>query len=202
MSGRLLWPTWPARSRRCPDESKLNMCIVMNAFPVSVACYIHLSPFPSLLPLSFPIGFTFPAKCFYSQFTGSKVFLNLSYLDSLLSCSAVYETRSCVYLCLPRSFYLLSSSHSIFFLSSSRDLSFSFHPSLSSSVFLSSSFPSCRAHNCIIERLFSQLTLSPPSVPTVTFLTFPVSIRTHISILEQNCIISSYLQRNGTKRTT
>ena len=63
---------------------------------------------------------------------------------------------------------------------------------LSFSIFFSS-FPPFRAHNCITERLSSQLTLS--SLP------LPISTRTHVTP-EQICIDCSHLQRNGTKNLT
>jgi len=132
----------------------------------------HLSLFPSLLPPSFPINFPFPYKVFlqsihWVQSPHQLVFRFLASVPIFFSCSAVCETRPCVYLSLlPRLFPFPSSLKcSQHFFPFSCGLHFSFLPSLSSFVFLSSSFPFCRAHNCITERLFSQLTLSPLPVP-------------------------------------
>jgi len=121
----------------------------------------------------------FPIKCFHSKFTGSKVFSAIlpffASIPILFSCSAVYETCLCLFM-FPSSLSSsspLTSVHSIgsFFLSVSLLSYFS--------QFLRS-FPlrHCRVHNCITERLFSQLTLflllTPHSV------TLPDSIRTHV----------------------
>ena len=151
--------------------------------------------YPSLVTLSsFIVSFSSSSivpdrcfiKCFHSQLTGSRVFLNLSSISRLDSRSLVLRCIRDALVCLfmfPLSplfpFHVLSSVHSnfSFFLSWS---SFFFLPSLSSSVSFSSLFPSYRAHNCIIERLFSQLALFPLCLHSVTFLTFLVSMRTHV----------------------
>ena len=142
------------------------MCIVMNAFPVSVTCYTLT--FRCFLPsfLSLPISPTFPVECFCSQFTGSKVLLDSSlflprFPSFLLHC--IRDALVCLFIFSSLSlslFYLLTSvrSISVFF----------FLPSLSFPVFLSPSSPFFRAHNCIIERLFSQLTPFPLSVPILS----------------------------------
>ena len=180
----------------------------MNAFPVSVACYTLI--FRCLLPVFLYHSrslFRLSIKCFYSQFTGSKVLLNLSSISPLdsrpLVLRCIRDALVCLFMSFLASFSFLSSqAFAAIFLSSSRGFPFSFLPSLSSSVFFSSLLPSCRAHNCITERLFSQLTLFSFGICSVTLLTFPVWIRTHTLTPEQNCIICSYPQQNGTKRTT
>ena len=102
----------------------------------------------------------FPVKCFHSKFTGSKVLCNSSFprLDSrsLLVPRCIRDLFVCLFM-FPSS---LSSSSP---LTSVRSIGSSFLP-----VFLLSylsqflcSFPlrHRRVHNCITERLFSQLTL-------------------------------------------
>lgn len=137
----------------------------------------------SIVPNRFPIPHkVFPQSTHWVQNCPQLVLHFLASFPTFL-CSTVHETRSCVYLCfLHRLFFLpiFSRAFVAFVLSSSRGLllPFTFLHSISSSVFRSSSFPSCRAHNCITERLFSQLTLPPSSHPR-TFLVISVSIRTH-----------------------
>jgi len=154
--------------------------------------------YPSLVTLSsftvsFPVflyrsrsSFRFSIKCFYSQLTGSRVFLNLSsisHLDSrplVLHC--IRDALVCLFICFPLPLFpsIFSQVFTAIFLPSSRGLPLFFLPSLDSSVFFFSLFPSRRAHNCIIERLFSQLTLFPLCLHSVTLLTFSVSMRTHV----------------------
>ena len=161
---------------------------------------VTLSSFTVSLPLSLPICFLFPRKVFpqSTRWVQSPSQLVLRFSSRFpFSRAPLYTRRTRVFI---YAFFLVSS-----FLSS---LECSQHPffllrspfppsSLSSSVFLSSSFPSCRAHNCITERFFFQLTRSSP----FTFLVFSIPVYTHVSIPEQNCIICSYPQQNGTKRT-
>jgi len=178
----------------------------MNVFPVSTNCYTLI--FRCLRPSLYRSRSVprFSAKCFYSQFTGSKVLFSLSSVFSphLSSSRAPLYTRRArvsIYVSLSLfPFHLLSQVFTAFSFSSSPHLLFSF-PSCRSLVFLSSSFPFYRAHNCITERLFSQLTLSPLRPHSVALPVFPLRC-VHISIPEQNCIICSYPQQNGTMRTT
>jgi len=125
--------------------------------------HFHLSPFPFRLPLSLPICVPFPIKCFCGQFTGSKVLISLSSIFSprFPSPRAPLHTRRArvyIYIFFLVSFFFPSLEYSQHFLSSpSVSPSFSL---LSVPLFFFFSFPPCRAHNCIIERLLSQLTLS------------------------------------------
>lgn len=130
--------------------------------------HFHLSPFPSCLPLSLPIDIPFPHKVFlwsihWVQSPHQLVF-NFLALIPVPSCSASYEMRSCVYLYVLSRLFLLSISR-VFTAFSFFSLLWSQFPPffslLSVPLFFFSSFPPCRAHNCIIERLLSQLTLSP-----------------------------------------
>jgi len=153
----------------------------MNALPVSAICYTLISRCLRPFPYRSQSVSCFPHKVFpqSTHWVQSRPQLVLHFLASFptFSCSAVYKTRLCVYLCFIRCLFFLpifSQAFTAFVLSSNsfRDLPSTFLPSLSSSVFRSSSFPSCRAHNCITERLFSRLTLS--SHPhSLTFLAFP-----------------------------
>ena len=141
----------------------------MNAFLVSVTYYTLI--FRCLFSVFFYRSsslFRFSIKCFYSQFTGSKVFLNLSSISRLdsrpLVLRCIRDALVCLFMCpsSPLSFPSLPKcSQQFFFLPLVAFLS-SFSP-LSIPVFFFSLFPSFRAHNCIIERLFSQLTLFPLS---------------------------------------
>ena len=161
------------------------MCIVMNAFPVSVTCYILVSRcFHLFFPYRSLSVFPFPVKCFYSQFTGSKVLIDSSsvFPPQFPPSRAPLHTRRArvsiyvsFFVFFP--FHLPSSVHGIFFLSSSHGLPFSFllSPSQFHCVpFLLLSF--CRVHNCIIERLFSQLTLSPIPILSHYISGFSLSI--------------------------
>jgi len=159
----------------------------------------------SIVPNWFPI----PHKVFLqsTHWVQSRPQLVIRLLASFptFSCSTVYETRSCVYLCfLHRLFFFPISSQAFvaFVLSSSRGLSSTFHlPPFYQ--FLCVPFllvSSCRAHNCITERLFSQLTLPPSSSP-FCYISGHFRLDMYTSNPGQNCIICSYLQQNGTKRT-
>ena len=130
----------------------------------------HLSLSPSCLPLSLQIVVPFIHKVFLQSTYWVKSLPQLFFHFSSRfpsSRAPLYTRRARVSIymfSLPLfPFHLLSSvqSNFSFFLSWS---SF-FLPSLDSSVFFFSLFPSCRAHNCIIERLFSQLTLFPSPFP-------------------------------------
>ena len=137
----------------------------MNAFPVSVTYYtlIFRCLFSVFLYRSRSL-FRFSVKCFYSQFTGSKVFLNLSSISRLdsrpLVLRCIRDALVCLFMC-PSSplfpFRLFSSvrSYFSFFLSWP---SFLLSP-LSQSLCSFSPYFLPFEHNCIIERLFSQLTL-------------------------------------------
>lgn len=126
---------------------------------------VTLSPLPFPPPLSFQSVFSFSIKCFYSQFTGSKVLLNLSSVFSprLSSSSRAPLYTRCTHVPIYASSFVcffLSISSPVFTASVFFFLSRSpFLPSPSAPVSIFSPFP-CRAHNCITERPFSQLTLS------------------------------------------
>jgi len=114
--------------------------------------------------------FPFPHKVFLQSIhwvqSPLQLFRFLASIPVFLSCSAVYE---CLFMFPPLSPFppFLSSIHSI---GSSFLSVFSFLTSLSSTVFFSSSFHSCRVHNCITERLSPQLTLFSLHPHPVTFL--------------------------------
>ena len=180
----------------------------MNAFPVSATCYTLISRcFCPFLYLSQSVSRS-PIKCSHSQLTGSKVVLNLSsiFLPRFPPSHAPLYTRRArvsIYVSFIVSFSFPSSiklsQHSFFLPLVVSFPPFTFLPSLSSSVFRSS-FPSCRAHNCITERLFSHLTLLSSS--PFCHISGHFRLDTYTSNSGQNCIICSYLQQNGTKRTT
>jgi len=144
------------------------MCIVMNAFPVP--SLVTPSSFAVSVPSSpiAPISVPFPHKVFLwsIHWVQSPHQLVFNFLASIPvpSCSASYFIRDAlvyIYMFLLASFFSPSLEYSQHFLSSPSCVSVSpFFSLLSVPLFLFS-FPLCRAHNCIIERLLSQLTLSP-----------------------------------------
>ena len=140
----------------------------MNTFPVPITCCAPFSHCFNLFPYRSQSVSVFSVKYFCGQLWVQSPQLVLRFLPRFPSSRASLHTRrarvSIYMFSLPLfPFHLLSSvqSNFSFFLSWS---SF-FLPSLDSSVFFFSLFPSCRAHNCIIERLFSQLTLFPSPFP-------------------------------------
>jgi len=164
----------------------------MNAFPVSATCYTLISRFfhPFLYRSQSVPRFSYKVFLQSIHWVQSPSQLVLRFLASIPSSRAPLYTRRArvsIYVFFLVSFSFPSSlkcSQHSFFLPLVVSLRpFTFLPSLSSSVFRSSSFPSCRAHNCITERLFSQLTLSPLFVPILLhFWSFPSRyVQTHRS---------------------
>lgn len=129
ISDRLLRPTWPAGSHRRADEPKLN---------------VYRNGCVSSLPI----------KCFHSQFTGYKSLLQLSISSPRFpfSSAPLYSRPVCLFMFLYSS---LSSPLTSVPGIGSFSLSISLPPfsPLSVSLFFFSTFPPCRVHNCITERL-------------------------------------------------
>jgi hypothetical protein len=135
----------------------------MNEFPVSVTCHSRTFPVSipaSIVPNRFPVSHNlFLQSIHWVQSHPRLAFRFLASTSIFFSCSTVYETPIYVsfFVPFPCPSSLQSSWH-LFFLP--LVVSLSHFSLLSAPVFFISSFP-CRAHNCITERLFSQLTFFP-----------------------------------------
>jgi len=98
--------------------------------PLVTFSFLVVSAPSSIVPNRFPIPHTvFPQSTHWVQ-SRPQPFLHFLATFPTFSCSSVYETRSCVYLCfLHRLFFLpiFSQAFIAFVLSSPRDLPFTFH---------------------------------------------------------------------------
>lgn len=162
----------------------------MNGFLVSAACYSRTFPVSvpaSIVPNRFPVSHNlFLQSIHWVQSHPRLAFRFLASTSILFPCPTVYETPIYVsfFVPFPCPSSLQSSRH-LFFLPLIVSLS---HFSLfSAPVFFISSFP-CRAHNCITERLFSQLTL------------FPLRLRSSHIYRSRNRIVLFVHIHNETKR--
>lgn len=175
----------------------------MNAFPVFATCYTHLSLFLPLPP-SFRIGFMFPPQSVSTHNSGGiqsrpQLFLRFS---CLVSHAPLYTRRARVSIYVSFIVFSFPSSPkpAAFVLSFSRGL-------LPSSIL---SVPLCSVPPRFLPVEYTTVSLSSfplpanasPSSFRCPFISGLSRLDTHTSILGQNCIICSYLQQNGTKRTT